>query len=466
MTASVLFICFWTIALFISLKEFRSKSDTWAAICLVMYGFGGLASFLSSDFPTLLQNPLPALSLSAAMLWGPYALLIYALYYSEKMPVGKMRRRAVITGSALPIVCIYIFTPIVLRLSELSFSAEARLFWHRTQGYALDPAILAAAMIVTVYLVFAFALLSYNLFRRSTAVWRREAMSEYVFLVTTALAYYIADSLLPCFGYYQFWRINIGVIIAQSIVFLLLLFRRNIFGFFYFTKNATSEQVGKAVVSGLGVLQHALKNNILAIRLALQNVQYDYAQGRTRPEDLKKNVQIAQNSCIHLLSVLERIDQMVNPAGMKPERCSILPIIEDVLLQCRPELTEKNIIIKRNFDDNPQAYCDPVHIREVFLNLINNAMEAVDNVASGEITVSVQTKKHKVMIQIADNGCGMDKKQIKRAGTPLITSKKGGAHYGLGLYYVNKVVTTCDGSFALKKRQTGGVVAQIMLLPG
>lgn len=466
MTASVLFICFWIIALFISLKEFRSKSDTWAAICLVLYGFGGLASFLSSDFLALRQNLLPALSLSAAMLWSPYALLIYALYYSEKMPIGKMWRRAVIIGSALPIVCIYTFTPFVALLSELSFSAEVRWFWHRAQDFALDPAVLAAAMIVTVYVAAAVALLSYNLFRRSTAVWRREAMSEYVFLITTALAYYVADNLLPYFGYYQFWRINIGIIIAQSIVFLLLLFRRNIFGFFYFTKNATSEQVGQAVVSGLGVLQHALKNNILAIRLALQNAQYDYAQGRTRPEDLKKNVQIAKNSCAHLLSVLERIDQMVNPAGMKPEGCLILPIIEDVLEQCRPELTEKNIVIKRDFDDNPQAYCDPVHIREVFLNLINNAMEAVDNVVSGEITVSVRPKKHKVMIQIADNGCGMDKKQLKRAGTPLITSKKGGAHYGLGLYYVNKVVTTSDGSFALKKKKTGGVVAQITLMPG
>jgi hypothetical protein len=160
MTASVLFICFWTIALFISLKEFRSKSDTGAAICLVLYGFGGLASFLSSDFPALRQALLPALSLSAAMLWSPYALFIYALYYSEKMPADKMRRRAVIIGSAFPIVCIYIFTPLVSLLSELSFSAEARWFGHRAQDFAPDPAVLAAAMIVTVYVAAAVALLS------------------------------------------------------------------------------------------------------------------------------------------------------------------------------------------------------------------------------------------------------------------------------------------------------------------
>ena len=101
--------------------------------------------------------------------------------------------------------------------------------------------------------------------------------------------------------------------------------------------------------------------------------------------------------------------------------------------------------------ENPDVYIDQVHVKEVLLNVISNAIEAVNEDGTGEIAISLFQHKKGVVFRVRDNGHEIEAKHIKRIGSPLYTSKKGGQHYGLGLFYVKRIVRMHNGKFRFKR---------------
>ncbi len=252
-------------------------------------------------------------------------------------------------------------------------------------------------------------------------------------------------------------------ILAESALFLFLFVHENAFGRFYYQRNATREQMGESIVEGTRVLQHAMKNNLLAARLALQNAQYCYHQEHIDSETIMNDIKLAFDSCEHSLSILERIHLKIHPVQLALKSCALMPIIEQVLDQSQTECAVKNVQIAEDFKADPQVFCDPVHIREVILNLVNNAIEATPEDGFGKLTISVEEVRGKAVVKISDNGVGIGKDQMKRLGIPLLTQKVEGIHYGLGLYYVKKVIGMHEGRFFLRKAENGGTTAEIVL---
>ncbi len=171
----------------------------------------------------------------------------------------------------------------------------------------------------------------------------------------------------------------------------------------------------------------------------------------------------ALESCEHSLSVLEKTRLKINPVRLNPKVCSLLPIIEQAINQSQVEHEGKNAQIVRDFESDPKVFCDPVHINEAILNLVNNAMEAVSDDGSGLLVISVTQSKHKAKIQIRDNGSGIDKYHAKRLGVPFFTSKDKTFHYGLGLYYAKKIIDMHNGQFAIRKSTAKGILAEMIL---
>jgi signal transduction histidine kinase len=250
------------------------------------------------------------------------------------------------------------------------------------------------------------------------------------------------------------------------VVFLLFVYsvvNRNAFGLSFYHQNTSRENIEQTVVEGTNILQNAIKNNLLTVERTLQNTKSLYIQNHDNMALIMKDVQIALDSCENSLFILERIHFQIHPDSINLKACSILPILEQAIDQSQAEHADKNVQIIKDIGSNPQLICDPVHIREVILNLINNGMEAVSGDGKGILVITVTHNKNKVKIQIRDNGCGIDKNHTKRLGIPFFTSKKEGTHNGLGLYYVKKIINMHNGQFALKKFQAGGILAEIIL---
>ena len=120
--------------------------------------------------------------------------------------------------------------------------------------------------------------------------------------------------------------------------------------------------------------------------------------------------------------------------------------IENTLLMLENRISHDQIKIVKEYEQIPQIYCYAGQLNQVFLNIINNAIDALKlNLKSGilptiHITTETTTDQNAVRISIIDNGIGMDQATLSRIFDPFFTTKPVGSGTGLGLAISYQIV--------------------------
>ena len=111
-------------------------------------------------------------------------------------------------------------------------------------------------------------------------------------------------------------------------------------------------------------------------------------------------------------------------------------------------------------DSLPVMMLDQIKIRQMLLNLLKNAWEAVP-VPGGKITVSACPQNPGISINIQDNGCGISPEQQATIFQPFFTTKESGT--GLGLPIVKQIAEAHNGSISLESSPDHGTIFHIFL---
>lgn len=110
---------------------------------------------------------------------------------------------------------------------------------------------------------------------------------------------------------------------------------------------------------------------------------------------------------------------------------------------------KKNVNIETNLDKNLfEIECFPALINQVFVNVISNAIDATPN-NTGNIVISTQKLKDNCLIQISDNGIGIDQKNIAKIFDPFFTTKEIGKGTGLGLSISYNIIKKHNGNITV-----------------
>ncbi len=127
----------------------------------------------------------------------------------------------------------------------------------------------------------------------------------------------------------------------------------------------------------------------------------------------------------------------------------------------------KRIAIQRDYDPTLRlVYCDKTEIEQVILNLLKNAAQAMaeDSAPFPTITLRTLREPHYVLIEVIDNGPGMDEKTLKRIFEPFFTTKEVGSGTGLGLSVSYFIVTEQHrGKLAVASKPGQGACFSIRL---
>ena len=116
--------------------------------------------------------------------------------------------------------------------------------------------------------------------------------------------------------------------------------------------------------------------------------------------------------------------------------------IDSALKICHNQLKHR-VAVERLYGDTPQIECSPSQLNQVFLNLFNNAAQAIQG--EGLITVTTGTEASGVYIKITDTGSGMPEDVKKRIFEPFFTTKPVGQGTGLGLSIVFRIIEEHHG---------------------
>ncbi len=162
-----------------------------------------------------------------------------------------------------------------------------------------------------------------------------------------------------------------------------------------------------------------------------------------------------------LLNEFVRFSRMPAP---NPKPTSLHKIIDDVYTLYSNQ--DSGIEIKKSYDPNLHLVSiDAEHFRRLFINLFENAIDALNGDLDGERKISVATQlvpnTQKLRIEFSDNGTGILPGDRDKLFRPHFTTKKRGA--GLGLAIVNRIVVDHNGTITARENNPRGTVFEIEL---
>ncbi|MBI3935598.1 MAG: GHKL domain-containing protein [Betaproteobacteria bacterium] len=135
--------------------------------------------------------------------------------------------------------------------------------------------------------------------------------------------------------------------------------------------------------------------------------------------------------------------------------------LESTLLLAKHEL--KRLTVKKNYGETPTITCSPSQINQVFLNLLNNAAQAVE-AGNGVITLTTRTEgPDRVAVEVEDNGKGIPPEVLPKIFDPFFTTKEVGKGTGLGLSIVYKIVEQHGGKITVESKVGAGTKFTVVL---
>lgn len=210
------------------------------------------------------------------------------------------------------------------------------------------------------------------------------------------------------------------------------------------------------LISGVA---HELNNPLTAIlgysQLLISNGQIG-PQGIEYSEKLYKQAQRTHRIVQNLLSFARQ---------HKPERVAVQlnQILEDTLALRDYDLRMSNIRVHLDLaEDFPATAADPHQLQQVFLNMVNNAVDAIlENSAEGDLWVRTYASEDKLLVEFADSGPGV--KDPARVFDPFYTTKPVGKGTGLGLSICYGIITEHGGAIHVKNDPPRGACFTIEL---
>ncbi len=150
----------------------------------------------------------------------------------------------------------------------------------------------------------------------------------------------------------------------------------------------------------------------------------------------------------------------------KPERknLNVNDLVEATLTFMQYELRTSNIEVIRELGINLPAVCADAHqIQQVFLNLVNNARQAMESGHQGSLRVKTEHLDGKVLVSFTDSGPGISPENIKKLFTPFFTTKEVGKGTGLGLSVSYGIIREHGGEFRVQSEVGRGTTFTIEL---
>ncbi len=156
--------------------------------------------------------------------------------------------------------------------------------------------------------------------------------------------------------------------------------------------------------------------------------------------------------------IIQNLLQFSHRKEPKKETAYLTPILESTLQLVQYDFTTSGIEIDKRYPEKlPCIYGDPNQLQQVFLNLLTNGRQAVDNKKkNGRIVIKASQENKKVMVSFHDNGIGIEPENMGKIFDPFFTTKPVGKGTGLGLSISYGIVQQHSGTIHVKSEKGKG----------
>ncbi|MFT4901958.1 MAG: two-component system, sporulation sensor kinase E [Lentimonas sp.] len=205
---------------------------------------------------------------------------------------------------------------------------------------------------------------------------------------------------------------------------------------------------------------HELGNPLNSLTIHLQLIERKLkklglgAEGQSISESL----QVCQGEVTRLDGIITHFLEAVRPQKPELNELDLVLLVEEVLRVQEAELNDRKILVNVEVDGElPCVLGDRGQIKQVFFNLIKNAMEAM--AAGGQLRILARCDEEFIYMQFVDTGSGISEEDISRVFQAYYTTKKEG--HGLGMMIVQRIMREHGGQIGIESRQATGTVISL-----
>lgn len=190
-------------------------------------------------------------------------------------------------------------------------------------------------------------------------------------------------------------------------------------------------------------------------------------------EQLKGELESSTDNSALLFEMIERNSQRINQlisdllnstkfSELAFQKLSVNDILDEALTGAKDRLALNNVKVVKNYLKHPcSVSVDKERMKIAFLNIIINALEAMEGKEDGQLMIETREENNRCNIRISDNGTGMDSESVSRLFEPYFTSKPKGN--GLGLTNTQNIILNHKGEIIVESQPGKGTTFSIWL---
>jgi nitrogen fixation/metabolism regulation signal transduction histidine kinase len=203
---------------------------------------------------------------------------------------------------------------------------------------------------------------------------------------------------------------------------------------------------------------HEIKNPLTPLRLNAQLIQRAYQEQSPQfDEKFKKFTTMLIEQVDTLAQIANEFSNFAVMPKPKLTKVNLSDVIQNAVTLFRT--TTASEINFNLLTDNDIIDADKEQLLRVFNNLIKNALQAINDEKNGSIEINLKEEKNGLLVQVIDNGIGMNDEQKKMIFVPNFTTKTGGM--GLGLAMVKSILENINSTISFTSVENEGTVFEL-----
>lgn len=227
------------------------------------------------------------------------------------------------------------------------------------------------------------------------------------------------------------------------------------------TENLVESERVNSIFTLAASVAHELGNPLNSIHIHLQLIQRHLAKLRSPASALARvgdSVRICAEEITRLDGIIHHFLEAIRPSPPQLQDVHLLATLAEVLTLLKTQCEDLGIRVTLNTpQDIPLVSGDKNQLKQLFFNILKNAMEAMDR--GGRIDIVTESDDEYVHIHIRDTGAGIERDAMTRMFDPYYTTKKGG--HGLGMMVVMRILRAHGGELGVESLPGRGTTVTI-----
>ncbi len=203
-------------------------------------------------------------------------------------------------------------------------------------------------------------------------------------------------------------------------------------------------------------LAHEIRNPLTSIIGFIKM----FKSGAVPPEKEKLYIDMVYSELLGLNDLVSQFVLMAKPSVPDRKQIDIQSLVEDTLHFMESQFIMKNAYVQYPLSGQPiYLHADPAQIKQVLINILQNALEALHE--KGTIQVSIERDDKHVRIRIEDNGIGLTENELKQILHPFFSTKENGLGLGLSVSY--RIIENHGGTIDITSTKYVGTTMTVVL---